>query len=200
MRRAWRIPPATLAVLFFLVRPAPAAAFRLPDSGQRTCYQDVSPYAEIPCAGTGQDGAYIQNELNYTDNGHGTVTDNNTGLIWQKGNAARVNWYMASGTYHAAWNPTSLGVCASLNLGGATDWRLPTKKELMSIVDFALHPLLAPMINTTYFADTFADFYWTSTLCAYNPDFAWHVHFADGDDSEGSKLSELYVRCVRGGQ
>ena len=50
-------------------------AFRLPDSGQTKCYQAVSPYAEIPCAGTGQDGMYSINHLSYTDNGNGTVTD-----------------------------------------------------------------------------------------------------------------------------
>ncbi|MFZ3137445.1 MAG: hypothetical protein WA126_08670 [Thermodesulfovibrionales bacterium] len=38
-------------------------AFKLPDTGQTKCYQGVSPYAEIPCAGTGQDGAYNINPL-----------------------------------------------------------------------------------------------------------------------------------------
>ncbi|MCK7470011.1 MAG: DUF1566 domain-containing protein [Desulfomicrobium escambiense] len=63
----------------------PAAfAFKLPDTGQTKCYQVVSPYAEIPRAGTGQDGAYSINPMSYTDNGNGTVTDNNTGLMWQQ--------------------------------------------------------------------------------------------------------------------
>jgi hypothetical protein len=61
-----------------------AFAFKLPDTGKTKCYQGVSPYAEIPCAGTGQDGSYSINPLSYTDNGNATVTDNNTGLMWQK--------------------------------------------------------------------------------------------------------------------
>jgi hypothetical protein len=60
------------------------AAFKLPDSGQTKCYQTIDPYAEIPCTGTGQDGAYNINPMSYTDNDNGTVTDNNTGLMWQK--------------------------------------------------------------------------------------------------------------------
>ncbi|MBI5675484.1 MAG: hypothetical protein HZC48_06640 [Nitrospirae bacterium] len=61
-----------------------ASAFNLPDTGQTKCYRGVDPYDEIPCAGTGQDGEYNINPLSYTDNGNGTVTDNNTGLMWQK--------------------------------------------------------------------------------------------------------------------
>lgn len=53
----------------------------LPDTGQTKCYQGVIPYAEIPCAGTGQDGAYNINPMSFTDNGNDTVADNNTGLM-----------------------------------------------------------------------------------------------------------------------
>lgn len=58
-----------------------AGTYKLPDTGQTTCY-DTSGNV-INCKGTGQDGAYNFNPLSYTDN-NGTVTDNNTGLIWQK--------------------------------------------------------------------------------------------------------------------
>ncbi len=73
----------TIALLLFC-SAALSEAFKLPDTGQTKCYQVVSPYAEIHCAGTGQDGAYNINPMSYTDNGNGTVTDNNTGLMWQK--------------------------------------------------------------------------------------------------------------------
>ena len=63
------------------------------------------------------------------------------------------NWYQACGTYDATYNPTSQNVCGSLNLGGYSDWRLPTKKELMSIVDYSI-PYPGPTINTTYFPNT----------------------------------------------
>ncbi len=188
-----------------------AEAFKLPDSDQRKCYQGVSPYAEIPCAGTGQDGEYIINPLSYADNGNGTVTDNNTGLMWQRcsvgqnndstcsGTAQSYNWYQASGTYHATYNPSSQNVCGSLNLGGQNDWRLPSKKELITIVDYNI-PYPGPTINTTYFPNTIAPGYWSSTTYAYLPDYAWYVVFSYGYVYYGYKGHDYgYVRCVRAG-
>ena len=64
-------------VLLLFGSAVTSEAFKLPDTGQTKCYQGVSPYDEIP---SGQDGAYNINPLSYTDNGNGTVTDNNTGL------------------------------------------------------------------------------------------------------------------------
>lgn len=111
-----------------------AVAFTLPDTGQTKCYDTLG--VEIACTGqgayTGQDGAYNINPMSYTDNGNGTITDNVTGLVWQKGeNSASgtyYNWYVASGTYDATNNPSSQNVCGSLTLGGQSGWRLPTNK------------------------------------------------------------------------
>jgi len=99
-----------------------AGTFKLPDTGQTTCYDTGGSL--ISCEGTGQDGEYNINPLSYTDNGNATVTDNNTGIMWQKyENASTYNWYQASGTYDATYNPTSEDVCGSLNLGGYSDRR-----------------------------------------------------------------------------
>ena len=172
-----------------------ALAFQLPDTGQMKCYQGVSPYAEIPCAGTGQDGAYDINPMSYTNNGNGTVTDNNTGLIWQQQDDGNVyNWYQASGTYDAAYNPTAINVCGALG----ADWRLPTKKELMSIVDYSI-PYPGPTINTI-FTNTKQSTYWSSTTYANDPDFAWYVYFSNGYVDSYYKSVSYYVRCVRAGQ
>jgi hypothetical protein len=127
---------AVLTLSFLCINPS--AAFKLPDTGQTKCYQVVLPF-EIPCDGTGQDGAYTINPPSYSDKGNGTVTDNNTGLMWQKEDDNQIyNWYQASGTYDATYNPSSQSVCGSLNLGDHTDWRLPTNRELMSIVDYSI--------------------------------------------------------------
>jgi hypothetical protein len=204
---------ATLTLLLLCIIPCTAsAAFRLPDTGQTKCYQAVSPYAEIPCAGTGQDGAYSINPMSYTDNGgNGTVTDNNTGLVWQKcsaglnndstcsGSISTYNWYQASGTYDATYNASSQNVCGALSLGGQTDWRLPTKKELMSIVDYSI-PYPSPTIKTAYFPNTGASYYWSSTTVAGFPGSAWFVGFYSGYVYGSDKYGDYYVRCVRGGQ
>lgn len=181
-----------------------ATTFKLPDSGQTKCYQAVDPYAEIPCEGTGQDGAYSINTLSYTDNGNGTVTDNNTGLMWQKEDDNQTyNWYQASGTYEATYNPSSQNVCGSLTLGGHTDWRLPAEKELLSIVDYSF-PIPGPTIQQTIFPDTKAEYngYWSSTTNAREPGRAWGVYFGYANPSSFQKddmYGPLYVRCVRGG-
>ena len=177
-----------------------AGAFQLPDTGQTKCYQAMPPYAEIPCAGTGQDGAYSINPMSYTDNGNGTVTDNNTGLMWQQqDNGQHYNWYRASGTYHATYNSTSQDVCGELNLGGYSDWRLPSKKDLITLVDYSGQ---SPTINATYFSNTKGGLYWSSTTHDYNPLYAWYVAFYYGfaDYFNRDSDSIFYVRCVRGGQ
>ena len=58
IRTALLKPAGLFVVVLWLCCSAaiPAFAFLLPDSDQRKCYQNVSPYAEISCAGTGQDG------------------------------------------------------------------------------------------------------------------------------------------------
>src|SRR5512139_2688084 len=130
------------AVCIFLVvfgNCVTARAFKLADTGQGKCYQGVSPYAQMPCASTGQDGAYAINPMSFTKNGDGTVTDNNTGLMWLQSNAGNTyNWYQASGTVHPTYNPGPgpLNVCAGLSTGGHPDWRLPSEKELMSIANY----------------------------------------------------------------
>jgi hypothetical protein len=188
-----------LALLCFCF-VAPSDAFKLPDTGQTKCYHAVVPWAEIPCAGTGQDGAYTINPMSFTDNGNGTVTDNNTGLMWQKQDDGNTyNWYQASGTYDATYNPNSEDVCGSLNLGGHSDWRLPAKKELMSIVNYGI-PYPGPTIDTTYFPNAKSSCYWSSTTYAYYPYDAWFVGFFDGLVYDGYKYYYSYVRCVRGGQ
>jgi hypothetical protein len=180
----------------------------LPDTGQTKCYNAAG--TEIACAGTGQDGAYSINPMSFTDNGNGTVTDNNTGLVWQKcsmgqnndascsGTANYYNWYQASGTYDASYNPSTISVCGSLSLAG-TGWRLPSKKELVGIVDYSI-PYPGPTIPQTLFPNTASSGYWSSTTGASSTSDAWLVDFYDGYVVYINKGATFYVRCVRGGQ
>jgi uncharacterized protein YjdB len=148
----------------------------LPDTGQTTCY-DLN--GVISCVGTGQDGAYTINPPSYSDNGDGTTTDLNTGLVWQqRDDNGSVTWYDA-GTY-----------CQNLNLAG-TSWRLPTRRELVTILDLGVS---SPKINGTYFLNTKAGQYWSSeTIGASN------VLALDFDTGRlvQPRLGDLwYVRCV----
>jgi len=121
--------------------------------------------------------------MSFTDNGDGTVTDNVTGLVWQKQDDGLVrDWYNA-GHY-----------CDSLSLGGYTDWRLPNEYELQGIVNYGRYN---PAIDPTYFPGTKSERYWSSSTLAATSNFAWFVHFYGGDVYFSHKTYASYVRCVR---
>jgi hypothetical protein len=119
-------------------------------------------------------------------NGNRTVTDTDTGLMWEQDAPDNKR------TWEGA-----LKYCEDSNLAGYTDWRLPTTKELRSLVDYIRNP--QPAINTTYFPDTWS-WYWSSTTYASYTDYAWGVNFTNGGGSYEFKPGSGYVRAVRGGQ
>ena len=122
----------------------------------------------------------------FTDNGDGTVTDGNTGLMWQQGEAGKMNWEGA------------ITCCEDLSLADYADWRLPNVKELRSIVDDRLYN---PAIDKIYFPDALASSYWSSTTFAYDSSYAWYVDFYAGNVYNYIDKTYGYdVRCVRGGQ
>lgn len=87
----------------------------------------------------GQDASYLKgNKMAYRDNGDGTVSDLNSGLMWQA----------VPTTEEFDWNDAK-EYCENLELGGYDDWRMPTAKELFSISDFSSG---WPYIDTTYFS------------------------------------------------
>jgi len=142
-----------------LVSPALLHAGSLPDTGQTKCYDnagnEINPCPSPGQSFYGQDGNYTCNPHSYTLLAGGImVQDNVTGLIWQKDTAP--------GTYN--WDH-AVSYCENLILGGYSDWRLPTIKELTTIVDSSI-PYPGPTINTDYFPNTVSSFYWSSATLA----------------------------------
>jgi len=133
----------------------------------------------------------------WVDNGDGTVTDTNTGLMWQRDTAP--------GAYK--WQG-ALAYAEALLLAGYDDWRLPNRNELQSFMDYtkvypSVDPLLVPYtVWAAYW------YYWTSTTFDWftpekTPENAWVVGFDDGDvdtDDKNAPVTDYYVRAVRGGQ
>ena len=120
------------------------------------------------------------------DNHDGTVTDERTGLMWEQGLCPRrYTWADATKVRIAELNVAALG--------GHTDWRLPTRAELVSLVDDTrLDPAIDPIFSCQ------SSFYWSATTYQNDPSFAWVVFFFDGNVGASDKAS-LYVRGVRGG-
>ena len=164
---------------------------------------------------TGDDGdVRAGRALSYVDNGDGTITDANTGLMWEK----KVN----NGGLHDVdnmyvWTPGSGSIwewIGFVNAEGGTgyaghnDWRIPNKKELESIVDAGRYnPAVDPAFNTGCTAGcteltcscTASNYYWSSTTFANSPTLAWYVDFYYGYVYGNYKVSNNYVRAVRGG-
>jgi hypothetical protein len=183
----WRsILSVSLCLVFFVFLSA-AEAFLLPDTGQTTCYSDkgkghliACPAPEQPLA---QDGSYSIHVPSYTINGDGTVTDNNTFLIWPEG-----SW-----NFYGAWDQAN-EYCKNLTLAGRSDWRLPSKIELASIVDYGKSN---PASNASVFPGIASAYYWSSSQIPDNA-WAWVVNFGDGSLGAQLRNNAGYAKCVRG--
>jgi len=162
-----------------------ATASLLPDSGQHRCY-NLTEETECPAPGEpffGQDAQYVNHPMDFTVNSEGTVTDNVTGLIWQREDDG----------VGRSWDD-AIGYCDTLDLAGHTDWRLPHQFELQSIVDYGRYD---PAIDTAAFPGTASYWYWSSTFDITAASEAWGMYFKDGDDGPMYKYNNYYVRCVR---
>ncbi len=112
-----------------------------------------------------------------------TVLDNTTDLTWQR--------EVDPGLY--TWDD-AINYCAQLVLDGQSDWRLPSRVELVSILDFTLFD---PMIDVSVFPGTPNTYFWSSSPTAGMPGYAWRVDLR-GDISPADVTIARRVRCVRG--
>ena len=87
--------------------------------------------------------------------------------------------------------------CGKLKTLGKSDWRLPTLKELESIVDSTSHD---PSINKKFFPKSTDDPYWTDTTPGEFQGQKYTVLFSDGSVYHVSSGSAAATRCVRTGK
>lgn len=191
-------------------------SYTIVDTGQRGCYSDMylRTCPEKGSAYFGQDTQYDGVKPSYTDNSDGTITDNNTGLMWQKDPGKKMTFDEA------------VAAADYFNLAGYTDWRLPTIKELYSLILFSgLDPSAdmyggtsgnVPFIDTNYFNFSYGDAaagervidsqFVSSTVYVgsqNNFKLAFGVNFADGRiKGYGTRMRNgdktFYVLYVRG--
>jgi len=112
--------------------------------------------------------------------GQQVVTDAVTGLVWQHERTAGLTWQQA------------LAYCEGLDHGGFTDWRLPNKKELASLVNYGI------WAEASDFPDVGPGWFWTSTTHLSTTTYAWYARFYYGEISGTAKDDTSgYLRCVR---
>ncbi|MEW6104350.1 MAG: DUF1566 domain-containing protein, partial [bacterium] len=174
-----------IAAFLFIASLAYTGTIELPKTGQTTSYA------------TGDDGDLEKGvswpDPRFTIGGNGTVTDNLTGLMWTRNaNLAGARTWQGALDYVAGMNTG-----ANPNYG-YTDWRLPNRKELRSLIDYSkFNPALPsghPFINVS------SGVYWSSSSYAPNTGLAWIVPMYSGYFYAYYKSGSLYVWPVRSGR
>jgi hypothetical protein len=138
--------------------------------------------------------------------------DNKTGLIWEVktsdgGLRDKNNKYTNYDAIYPKcdWNncekdfPSKLGASTNTDgfvkavnaqgLCGSSNWRLPTKDELLTISPAGY--------GTGYFEDNLNHYYWSSSPSANYSSDAWLVTFYGGNSNYGTKFNNVFVRLVR---
>lgn len=115
----------------------------------------------------------------YSENFNGTINEQPLNLTWQEpASIDKFNQDLAD--YY----------CRTLELGGFSSWRLPTKAELESLIE----PNLSPTINEI-FESTSLSYYWASEITGRK---GYLVGFLEGDTGQASRSVDFYVRCISG--
>ncbi|MBW0435585.1 DUF1566 domain-containing protein [Leptospira yasudae] len=192
---------------------APGAVF---DTGQTGCWNGAGGL--ILCAGTGQDGEFnnVPNARTFSGptphcryTSDYTTFDSLHGLTWKTcAQGQSGSDCLVGAPIPINWNDANAGLagsCSSLNLlnggigyAGKTNWRIPTIRELASLIHYSN----APHIETANFPNTLSGTsYMTDTL--FNPWAGagiWNVTFSTAGLSTGvsPKGNPINLRCVSG--
>lgn len=203
--------------------PNTTPTYPIVDTKQESCFSDLEAIT-CPVQATanfyGQDAHYAGLAPSLTDNGNETVTDNRTGLMWQKNPGDKKT------------QSEALAEVGSFSLAGYNDWRLPTIKELYSLILFngkdasgcddegteCTAADYTPFLDTDYFTFQYGDVYGDRIIDAQylssnlaeggtgpaNAESAFGVNFADGrikgyelkPGGEDNTFFVIYVRDI----
>mmetsp|Transcript_17076 Transcript_17076/g.22554 ORF Transcript_17076/g.22554 Transcript_17076/m.22554 type:complete len:447 (-) Transcript_17076:352-1692(-) len=194
-----------------------AVDYPVVDTNQQDAYNDGDPISAPGETDSfyGQDSQYSGYQPCYEDNGDGTVSDTVTGLMWTQDPGSRVSWSQGIS------NVDSLN---DENFAGYDDWRVPTVKELYSLILFSGTDVSSAMDSTdgaesfianTYFSFAYGESPWrfidaqyisstvyTGTVMEDQSAF-FGVNFADGrikGYGKDSSTEQYYAHYVRGNE
>ncbi|QEP44935.1 DUF1566 domain-containing protein [Ectothiorhodospiraceae bacterium BW-2] len=141
------------------------------------------------------------------------VKDNVTGLMWEVktddggihdkdntyrwgGKTARLSDGSTFGPRYDDWDALVDGA-NNASFCGYSDWRVPSKEELRSIVNYGR---VNPAIDSAYFPNAVGSAYWSSSPYANGSGYAWLLNFINGNDDNFNRNNSYRVRLVRAGQ
>ena len=107
--------------------------------------------------------------------------------------ATELGWQRHVPAQTFSW-PEARQYCACLSLEGHDDWQLPSRMELVSLVDYTRQN---PSLDASAFPDTPFEWFWSASPLAGDPDAHWYVAFFDGDTHASVAERDYRVRCVR---
>ena len=145
---------------------------------------------------TGDDGYYQKGVTPSYSRANEVITDHITGLQWQDNEVVEKRW-----TNPFDSGDTAAAYCSNLSLDGG-GWRLPTIKELQSIVveKYFENGSLEVGIDTSVFlnyATNTYNYYWSSTTYAPLPNYALAMQLYGANMGHQPKTTGYSVRCVR---
>ncbi|MFP5240625.1 MAG: DUF1566 domain-containing protein [Acidobacteriota bacterium] len=175
----------------------PGALAAYPWSGQEECFDSAG--GAVLCAGTGQDGEFRPGRpwpaprfelVREASVPGGLVLDRLTGLTWPQ-DASASGWPMSQ-EEALAWVAERNGESWLAH----ADWRLPARRELLSLVSLAHARPALPLGHP--FTNIFQHWHWTSTPAASAQGHFWRVHLEGGRMFPGPGEARHMVLPVRG--
>jgi len=181
-------------------------------------YTNLNRYFDDSRKSDGYSGFALErtsNEFIVDGCGSGTMLDTLTGLCWDKNmnhNAGALQWSTVNTYAEPTWdnvtkvysypagkaNYPAFSYCEYLSLGVNNEWRLPSKKELHTLIDqIGTGGATCATLTSFGFTGCQGNYYWTNYEYKFNTFNAWVVNFNDGSDYANGKTDTYYVVCIR---